>query len=86
MPALPNAFLVARITWFTTCLLALAVFTVVATFFLARRAVFGARLTASVTTEKSAVTLGLAWHMDSTTKTTKAVTYNENQSINLTRG
>lgn len=74
MPATPDAFLVARITWFSTFLLALAMLAVVGAVFLAWRAVLGARLTAAVTTEESAVTIGFAWHMDSTTETTAAVT------------
>ena len=74
MLATPDAFLVTRITRVTTFLLALAMLAVVAAVFLAWRAVFGAWLTAVVTTEESAVTLSFAWHMDSTTETTKAVT------------
>lgn len=74
MFATPDAFLVARITRFTTCLRALAMLAVVAAFFLAWRTVFGARLTATVTTEQSAATVRLAWYVDPTTETTKAVT------------
>ena len=79
MPATPDAFLITRITRVTTFLLALAVLAVVPAVFLAWRAVFGARLTTIVTTEESAVTLSFAWQMDSTTETTKAVTYNVNE-------
>ena len=81
MFATPNAFLVARITRFTTCLRALAMLAVVAAFFLAWRTVFGARFTAAVTTEQSAVTLSLAWHVDPTMETTGAVTYNVKQEF-----
>ena len=84
MLATPDAFLVARITRFTTCLRALAMLAVVAAFFLAWRTVFGARLTAAVTTEQSAVTLRLALHVNPTTKTTKAVAYNVRQEFRTT--
>ena len=81
MLATPDAFLVTKITRLTTFLRALAMLAVVAAFVLAWRTVFGARLTATVTTEESAATLSLAWLMDSTMETTRAVTYNVNQSI-----
>ena len=81
MLATPDAFLVARITRYTAFFRALAMLTVVAAFFLAWRTVFGARLTAAVTTEESAVTVRLAWHVDSTTETTKAVAYNVKQGF-----
>ena len=81
MLATPDAFLVARITRFTTFLGALTMLAVVAAFFLAWRTVFGARLTTAVTTEQSAVTLSLAWHVDPTTETAKAVAYNLKQKF-----
>ena len=74
MLAPPDACLVARITRVAAFLFALAVLAVVATVFLARRAVLGARFSAVVATEQCAVTLGPAWHMDSTTQTETAVT------------
>ena len=85
MLATPDAFLVATITRFTTFLRALAMLAVVAAFFLAWRAVFGARLTAAVTTEESAVTVGLAWHVDPATETTEAVAYNVKQKFGTDR-
>ena len=84
MLATPDAFLVARITRYTAFFRALAMLTVVAAFFLAWRTVFGARLTAPVTTEESAVTLSRARHVDSTTETTKAVTGYVKQEVRTT--
>lgn len=84
MPATPGAFLVTKITRLTTFLRALAMLAVVAAFVLAWRAVFSARLTAAMTTEESAATFSLAWQVNSTTETTKAVTYNVKQELGTT--
>ena len=84
MPATPDAFLITTITWLTTFLRALAVLAVVAALILAWRAVFGARLTAAVTTEESAITTGFTWNMNSTTEATRAVTYNINRDLGTT--